>query len=351
MRLFAGPRVFASVTSNASCSWTAMSNEERPAKRPREDSEPAPITRSLEYWFDDGSIVLQVESTQFRVAKSMLARHSVVFKDMLSLPLPPDEPLVEGCPVVVLHDSSADWAHLLGAMYTTGGLAEKDEAPVFQQLAAILRLSKKYDIPELRRRCVGRLKNEFSTTLAAYDKSRSSTIDIRSPDDEDCSELAFNVLAVKLAREVGIYSILPSAFYTINLCLSAQGLQCKVVEDLSLADQLVVFRGRATMAALYSQSPFKWMDSRSNCVPANLCAQPEACRTAVLDSQTAILRQDVLPHYFPRLGGPHSQRQLSVHEVCACGHGPPERHAEEVFGCVAILFWATAVGGVVEDGF
>ena len=78
------------------------------------------LQRDEEFWFEDGSIVLQVESTQFRIAKTMFARHSNVFRDMLSLPLPADEPLVEGCPVVVLAgDKTKDWKCLLDAMYTT----------------------------------------------------------------------------------------------------------------------------------------------------------------------------------------------------------------------------------------
>ncbi|KAJ7719908.1 hypothetical protein B0H16DRAFT_1261359, partial [Mycena metata] len=59
-------------------------------KRRRTDSgaRTVPITQSAEYWFDDGNIILQVESTQFRVLKSLLAMHSFVFRDMFT-PLPP----------------------------------------------------------------------------------------------------------------------------------------------------------------------------------------------------------------------------------------------------------------------
>lgn len=92
-----------------------------PAKRRRTDDADAPeipLLRSTEYWFDDGNIILQVESTQFRLTKSMLSMHSTVFRDMFMMPLPADEPTVENCPVVVLSgDSPQDWIHLLGAMY------------------------------------------------------------------------------------------------------------------------------------------------------------------------------------------------------------------------------------------
>ncbi|KAF7297729.1 BTB domain-containing protein [Mycena kentingensis (nom. inval.)] len=192
-----------------------MSTDDRPAKRPREDEpEPElPITRSPDYWFEDGSIVLHVESTQFRVAKTMLAMHSSVFKDMLSLP-PTDESLVEGCPVVVLSgDLSTDWTHLLGAMYTKGGFTDPNDTPNLGQLSAILRLSKKYDIPELRRRCVACLKKEFPATIADYDAQKNKKTMISSI---QLSQVQFLAKIIELAREVGLYSTLPLALYIIN---------------------------------------------------------------------------------------------------------------------------------------
>ena len=105
------------------------------------------IKRHCEFWFMDGSVVLFAQDTMFRVHKSFIARHSVIFRDMFSLPQPKaDEPLVlgdgkgaesgnerewkdgeglgsmgstevEGCPVVHLHDSPEDVASLLYALY------------------------------------------------------------------------------------------------------------------------------------------------------------------------------------------------------------------------------------------
>ncbi|KAF7297680.1 BTB domain-containing protein [Mycena kentingensis (nom. inval.)] len=91
-----------------------------PTKRRREDENAEePITGSSDYWFDDGNIILQAESTQFRVAKSMLTKHSSVFRDMFTVPTPAGEPIVEGCHVVFLPgDTAKDWTHLLSVMYS-----------------------------------------------------------------------------------------------------------------------------------------------------------------------------------------------------------------------------------------
>ncbi|KAJ7935112.1 hypothetical protein B0H13DRAFT_1474520, partial [Mycena leptocephala] len=63
--------------------------------------------------FDDGSVVLQAENTQFRVHWSILSIHSSVFHDMQGLPQPPDQDSIEGCPVVQLSDLAADVEHIL----------------------------------------------------------------------------------------------------------------------------------------------------------------------------------------------------------------------------------------------
>lgn len=70
----------------------------------------------------DGSVVLSVENTLFRVHQTILVNHSQVFADLFSLPQPNSseggDEVIEGCRVVVLSDdSAADFEHLLGAIY------------------------------------------------------------------------------------------------------------------------------------------------------------------------------------------------------------------------------------------
>ncbi|KAF7296476.1 BTB domain-containing protein [Mycena chlorophos] len=145
-------------------------SNERPSKRARpipESDADAPVQRSNTYWFDDGNVILQVESTQFRISKGVLAMHSPVFRDMFSLPLPSNEPLVENCPVVLLAgDRSEDWLYLLDAIFPAEYRVE--EKPAFAELAGVLRLSKKYDIDAFRRGCLRRLKAEYPDSLAEH---------------------------------------------------------------------------------------------------------------------------------------------------------------------------------------
>ena len=94
-----------------------------PTKRPRtSESSPSPegidpVKRSTQLWFDDGNVVVQAESTQFRVHRSVLSLHSQIMKDCFSCPQPADAPMVEDCPVVHLSDSADDIEKLCAFLY------------------------------------------------------------------------------------------------------------------------------------------------------------------------------------------------------------------------------------------
>ena len=90
------------------------------AKRKRAKSPASAVlslNRASDLWFDDGSIILKVETTQFRVHRTVLSTNSDIFRDMLSVPQPVGEEVIEGCPVVRLPDSAKDWTYVLQALY------------------------------------------------------------------------------------------------------------------------------------------------------------------------------------------------------------------------------------------
>ncbi|KAF7297746.1 BTB domain-containing protein [Mycena kentingensis (nom. inval.)] len=266
---------------------------ERPAKRARQEGELGRIQRSKDYWFEDGSIVLQVESTQFRVAKTMLAMHSAVFKDMLSLPRPAtEEPLIEGCPLVVLSDSSEDWEHLLGAMYSKLWYSDPgDGAPTIDQLAGVLRLSCKYDIPVFRERCATRLRTLLPSTLEGYDDSETALHEgniLHLPSPLPYFQLYTTL--VKLAREVGLYSALPILFYKLCVHTGSESIiNGDSLSELSHADQVTCLRGRMKLFEDFPKGPQKWMDPRNKIIPCLFCVDSE-CEEAVIERQSALLR-------------------------------------------------------------
>ncbi len=76
----------------------------------------AASTRS-DIWMPFGDIILQVESTQFRVNRDVLANHSAVFRYLFSVPQPPNEATVDGCHVVQLSYTAEDWGLILEMLY------------------------------------------------------------------------------------------------------------------------------------------------------------------------------------------------------------------------------------------
>lgn len=97
-------------------------------------SNPLP-TRSKEFWLDDGSIVLHVENTLFRVHRTQLSANSEVFRNMFSVPQPAlkQGEEIEGCPIVRLPDLAADWTYVLVGLYDASYVkATKSLTPVIE---------------------------------------------------------------------------------------------------------------------------------------------------------------------------------------------------------------------------
>lgn len=132
-------------------------------------------TRHPDLWFNDGSVILKAETVLFRVHMSILSRHSVFFKDMFTLPQPPEssstqaqDEIVEGCPVVSLQDSPDDLASLLVALYDGTSFGDNGRED-FKVVAGILRLSSKYMVDSLRTKALTHLTEAWPPTLRGWD--------------------------------------------------------------------------------------------------------------------------------------------------------------------------------------
>ncbi|KAJ6466860.1 hypothetical protein C8R45DRAFT_876618 [Mycena sanguinolenta] len=186
----------------------SQTSEAPPAKRQRTEEE---LTRS-DIWHDDGSVVLQVESTLFRVHWGVICLHSTFFRDMRDIPQPPDQPKLAGCPVIELHDSAEDVKHLLHALYNT--LIFNKEKLSFPFIAAMVRMGRKYDFKNLLDAAVQRLQEEHAVTVEEHETFFHRAITecsytphtiVRQPG------LVFDMLT--LARENNLFTLLPSAYF------------------------------------------------------------------------------------------------------------------------------------------
>ncbi|KAI0789974.1 hypothetical protein C8Q75DRAFT_806624 [Abortiporus biennis] len=157
------------------------------------------ISRSGDFWLDDGNIVLVAEHTSYKVHRSFLARHSPVFKDILSLPQTGNvgEAQIEGCSVVQLSDS-ADNIHItLSMLYDSDHQYMSPSITLpFKTVAAMPTVGMKYQIDKLSQEAIRRLKICFPTEFAKF---------------ADYNEA---IEVVRLASMFDIPAILPAAYYT-----------------------------------------------------------------------------------------------------------------------------------------
>ncbi|KAJ7183257.1 hypothetical protein C8R46DRAFT_1027013 [Mycena filopes] len=190
------------------------SRAQRSSKRKREDSnsvKAAPLTRS-EIWMPFGDVVIQAESTQFKVNRDILIKHSTVFQGLFLVPQTENEEVVEGCPIVKLSDSAKDVGLLLAALYDP--FHHKVKQP-FEVVSMELRLGRKYEITTFRVAAITRLHTEFPTTVRLYNpKKNLQTIDDHPGVYVDLLDLVYNE---------GLSTCIPSlAFKCLELYTLAQ---------------------------------------------------------------------------------------------------------------------------------
>jgi len=170
------------------------------------------------------------------VHKSHLARHSIFFRDLFSLPQPGADvatsssptdtkrhPVLqidvtnemEGCPVLRLYDAAEDVENLLTALYDGPNFGNNDPAD-FRMVSGILRLSTKYLVDSLRAKALAHLSIAWPNSLKGWDaredlaradEMRSGGMSTIYPSPADI---------INLAREVNAPSLLPSAFYDLS---------------------------------------------------------------------------------------------------------------------------------------
>ncbi|KAJ7115676.1 hypothetical protein C8R44DRAFT_855022 [Mycena epipterygia] len=148
-------------------------------------------------WFPRDTIVIQAEDKLFQVSSGVLAARSTVFRDMIAFPQPTsdDTELVDGSPVVHLHDSAEDVTAFLSAIFDSS-------------LLGILRLANKYDVQYLYRRALTHLAAAGWYTRTSHEPHGDHTITPSNATIEDALSITCAV------AEVGALWLLPWAYYT-----------------------------------------------------------------------------------------------------------------------------------------
>ncbi|ESK90076.1 hypothetical protein Moror_7854 [Moniliophthora roreri MCA 2997] len=199
--------------------------------------------RHKKFWFYDGSIILHVEDTLFRVHKTVLSTHCEMFETLFSLPQSESrEGTLEGCTVVQLQDSAEDMTDLLNALYYSSHFdtlhADADPAIMLRFISGILRLSTKYLNYTLRRKCIRILTSYIPTTFSEYNLHQYHS---HSHPRRFKSDLLMH--AIKLAKETNVPTALPYLFYC-TARLSTQRILRDDPNDIDWRDKTICQVGR-----------------------------------------------------------------------------------------------------------
>ncbi|KAJ7060904.1 hypothetical protein C8F01DRAFT_1058155 [Mycena amicta] len=250
-----------------------MSNGPPPAKRkrPEFDSDDSPITRSI-IWMPHGDVILAAESIHFRVNKDVLGQQSTVFQSMFSLPLPPDEPTVEGCAVVTVVDSATDWELLLQMLYDP--FKYGDLWP-FDLVAAMVRLGTKYEMTSVQTAAVERIQHEFPSSYTTWRELSSDFTKMVSKPG-----LALEIL--ELAIECKIRTSIPAlAFYCVDIYSLKSIIRDEVLDSNgtpivpSVSTKMTLAVGVENVYR-HQQTLYKWL-MLDDIVPSTSCMSKDKC--------------------------------------------------------------------------
>ncbi|KAF8881404.1 hypothetical protein CPB84DRAFT_1687264, partial [Gymnopilus junonius] len=218
----------------------------------------------------DGSIILHVENTLFRVHKTILANHSEVFADLFTVPQPEGERMVEGCHLVRLQDSAKDFEDLLKAIYIPDHFdqcsSESDLDSILTFVSGILRLSTKYLIRYLRQRCISLLIAKLPTTFSGYEAKSTSPHSDRYRSDTV-------MRSIKLAKEANVPEVIPYAYYCLSRFPHKRFLKDRP-DDIPWKDKMIVLIGRERLwwAQMSLSHQFLLLFQRSPLCQSALCA-------------------------------------------------------------------------------
>jgi len=164
---------------------------------------------SKDVWFDDGNVILQAESTLFRVFRGILSSNSPVFADMFSVPQPSTSiEMFDSCPLIQIFDSAEDVKHFLKAIHDASYYDVKTTSE-FSVVAGILRLSSKYSVSYLRKRAISHLITMFPSSLQDFQDNRSQATNIAKLNHYT----GLSMEVVNLAKTARVPMLLPISLY------------------------------------------------------------------------------------------------------------------------------------------
>ncbi|KDR79569.1 hypothetical protein GALMADRAFT_277900 [Galerina marginata CBS 339.88] len=247
-----------------------------------------PPTRSTEFWFEDGNIIIQAETTQYRVHRGVIARHSKVFRDMTGLPQPDtsSESLLEGCPIVYLTDSPMDWKNVFKLLYDTEPTYKATDVLELSIISSMLRLGRKYEFEQLYNAAIDRIQLDLPNSVDQWEEFFGKDIDQKSRLDGKEVEL-LNILV-----DMDIQSLLPVAYLLCIQNISLENMFCPVtsldggISHLSQESIKTLVLGRDKLRSAIPKRKYDWFTNYHPTVDPP-CLDPTKCEKQRLQTLTA----------------------------------------------------------------
>ncbi|KAJ7619815.1 hypothetical protein DFH06DRAFT_72908 [Mycena polygramma] len=168
-----------------------------------------PLRRVEDLWFPRDTVVIRAEDTIFQVSRAVLGAKSSVFSDMIAFPQPTtkDTQVIDGSPVVRLHDSSADVEVFLRAIFDSTYFLPAPAEIELPITLGILRLSHKYDVQYLHRRALGHLAASGWYAETVFNHPFPWAV------NPPGAPVMRSLSVISAATEVGALWLLPKSYY------------------------------------------------------------------------------------------------------------------------------------------
>ncbi|TBU30336.1 hypothetical protein BD311DRAFT_612576, partial [Dichomitus squalens] len=130
------------------------------------DVDEKPFVNHPTLYFDDGNVILTTGRTLFCVHRSLLSKHSPVFRELFEQ----KHDRFRGLTQITMEETREDLEALLGVIYDGLRYDVQDlTVETFPTLATLLRMSKQYEVEKPVEDIVARIRAEWPATLAQHD--------------------------------------------------------------------------------------------------------------------------------------------------------------------------------------
>lgn len=158
------------------------------------------------------------------------------------------------------------------------------QAIAFEDLASVLRLSTKYDIPTFRWKCIEELKSTYPCTLEAFDAKGYNGRPISNVLDAQLGS------AMRLFHECDVPELLPSLFYLITRgTLADTLLRIHDSHEYEYLNRVLLGREKLINAQVADAAPYLYRPQVSNhCLAPNKCSQNGLARVSLMYGHDAV---------------------------------------------------------------